>query len=117
MERKYLPLWDPFDDHAPGTLSWLQAWYAMQCDGDWEHGYGISITTLDNPGWHVSIELAGTAAASLTLEASETNRSEHDWTVIRRDGDTFDAACGPLNLGEVLHAFRLWVEGPPALAE
>lgn len=117
MKRKYLPLSDAWDDAAPGTLTWLQAWYAMQCDGDWEHGSGISVGTLDNPGWSVRIDVSGTAAQSLLLEASETHRSDHDWLVIRRDGDTFDAACGPLNLGELLHAFRLWVEGAPALAD
>jgi hypothetical protein len=31
-------------------LPWLQGWYATQCDGDWEHEYGVSIETLDNPG-------------------------------------------------------------------
>ncbi len=117
MERKYLPLSDGWDDHAPGTLTWLQAWYAVQCDGDWEHGLGITIETLDNPGWHVSIDVSGTTAQALPLEPTETHRSDYDWFVIRREGDTFDAACGPLNLGEVLHAFRLWAEGPPALAE
>jgi hypothetical protein len=30
--------------------SLLEAWYASRCDGEWEHGYGISIETLDNPG-------------------------------------------------------------------
>ena len=24
-----------------GTLEWLQKWYLEQCDGDWEHGYGV----------------------------------------------------------------------------
>ncbi len=31
-----------------------------QCDGEWEHDYGIKIETLDNPGWLVSIDLLGT---------------------------------------------------------
>lgn len=87
----------------------------MQCDGDWEHHFGVSISTLDNPGWHVNIELAGTSAEALPLEESEMHRSEHDWYMVRREGTRFDAACGSLNLGEVLHIFRLWVEGPPDL--
>jgi len=38
----------------------LQAWFQTQCDGDWEHGHGVRIESLDNPGWMVVIELAGT---------------------------------------------------------
>ncbi len=117
VDLKYLPLSDEWHDHAPGTLTWLQAWYAMQCDGEWDHGFGVRIGTLDNPGWHVSIEVSGTAAESLYLEPVETYRSEHDWVVVKKEDTAFHAYCGPLNLGEALHAFWLWVEGPPALAE
>jgi hypothetical protein len=88
----------------------------MQCDEDWEHDWGIRIETLDNPGWHVSVELSGTTVEELHLEPVETHRSQHDWAVIKREGTVFHAYGGPLNLGEVLHAFREWVEGPPALA-
>lgn len=38
-------------------LKGLQDWYCSQCNGDWEHGYGVSIETLDNPGWSLKIEL------------------------------------------------------------
>ncbi len=117
VKRKHLPLTDDWDDHAPGTLTWLQAWYAMQCDGDWEHGYGVSIETLDNPGWSVRIELDGTAWAKQPFDRTETHRSEHDWLEVWKDGSELRAATGPVNLGEALHTFRLWVEGPPALPE
>ncbi len=109
-------MYDQFDDHAPGTLTWLQAWYATQCDGDWEHGAGISIGTLDNPGWTVRIDLADTEASGRILDHIEIHRSEHDWVNLWVVDDRFEIACGPLNLGEALHEFRLWIEGPPQLA-
>ena len=31
-------------------FSWIEKWYANNCNGDWEHSYGITIETLDNPG-------------------------------------------------------------------
>jgi hypothetical protein len=34
-------------------LAWLEQWYQEQCDGDWEHHCGVTIETLDNPGWLV----------------------------------------------------------------
>lgn len=116
VDRRYLPMFDEFDDHAPGALTWLQAWYAAQCDGDWEHGGGISIDTLDNPGWSLRISLDGTVLAGRTLDRHEIHRSEHDWIIIEVVDNRFEAACGPLNLGEGVHEFRLWAEGPPRLA-
>jgi len=42
------------------TLSELQKWYEAECDGNWEHHYGVKIDTLDNPGWLVTIDLTDT---------------------------------------------------------
>ena len=41
-------------------LERLQRWYLYRCDGDWEHSFGITIETLDNPGWMVTIDLQDT---------------------------------------------------------
>jgi Immunity protein 53 len=41
-------------------IIWLQKWYQSQCNGDWEHSYGITIQTLDNPGWSLFVNLDGT---------------------------------------------------------
>jgi len=41
---------------------------------------------------------------------SKVERSEHDWIHAWVEGGEFHAACGPLNLGEALHAFRQWVQ-------
>lgn len=38
----------------------IQSWFAERCNGEWEHEFGITIETLDNPGWRVRIDLAGT---------------------------------------------------------
>jgi hypothetical protein len=116
VDRGYLPMFDEFDDHAPGTLTWLQAWYAAQCDGDWEHGYGLLIETLDNPGWFLRVDLAGTALSGRIFDRREIHRSEHDWLSVQLVDNRFEAACGPLNLGEAVHEFRLWAEGPPQRA-
>ena len=42
------------------VFEWLQNWFKSQCDGDWEHEYGVKIETVDNPGWYVVINLTGT---------------------------------------------------------
>ncbi len=48
VERRFLPLSDEWDEHAPGAFTWVQAWYATQCNGEWEESYGTKIETLDN---------------------------------------------------------------------
>lgn len=42
------------------TLARLALWHASQCNGEREHHQGITITTTDNPGWWVKVDLTGT---------------------------------------------------------
>jgi len=58
------------------TFRRLQQWYLHQCNGDWEHGYGIHITTIDNPGWLIDINIEDTDAESLAFEKIKIERTE-----------------------------------------
>lgn len=99
---------DWFDDGG-SQLAWLQAWYMSNCDGDWEHSYGVSIDTLDNPGWSVRISLVGSWLSDRPFERVTVERAEHDWVHAWVEGDDFRIMCGPLNLSEGLWMFREWV--------
>ncbi|ARF56241.1 Imm53 family immunity protein [Streptomyces gilvosporeus] len=96
----------------PGDpLSFLTAWYTDQCDGDWEHAYGIRIETLDNPGWSVELDLEETALHGATLDRTETAESaesaERDsWIQAWSDGSVFHLRCGPADLGAAVERFR-----------
>lgn len=68
--------------YVPSTTR-LAKWHRAQCNGDWEHMYGVTIETTDNPGWWVKIELDGTTAANLTGKG-------------QRDGMTWEVADGTL---------------------
>lgn len=48
-------------------LNWLMNWYNTQCDGNWEHDYGILIETTDNPGWSIEINLQNTSVNDLEI--------------------------------------------------
>src|ERR1700682_6352449 len=48
-------------------LSELQDWYTAHRDGDWEHQYGVTIESLDNPGWWVRIDLQQTELECITF--------------------------------------------------
>ena len=101
-------------EDPPGPLAWLQSWYALQCDGGWEHTYGVKIDTLDNPGWTLQIELHHTSLQSRSLERVTVQRDEHDWLHAWTQDETFHAACGPLNLSEAIYTFRRWAETQPS---
>jgi hypothetical protein len=61
----------------------IQTWYSSQCDGDWEHEYGVNIFTIDNPGWGVSFDLEGTTLSGLKIPDQENENNESDWFSIR----------------------------------
>jgi hypothetical protein len=60
------------------VLAELQRWYLDQCDGDWEHAYGITIDTLDNPGWSLRIDLTETPLSDREYRRAEAHRTEDD---------------------------------------
>ncbi|GHJ47845.1 hypothetical protein Cs7R123_51870 [Catellatospora sp. TT07R-123] len=98
------------------VLDWLQRWYAGQCDEDWEHSWGVKIETLDNPGWHVEIDLAETELEDLSYPRQDVTRSKNDWVWVWTAKQKFHAACGPGNLTEALTLFRDWATGQSAPA-
>jgi hypothetical protein len=100
-----------------GELDWLQRWYAAQCDGDWEHEWGVRIATLDNPGWSVTVDLEETPLSGRPYTPTDVRRSDSDWVMTAVSDDTFRAWCGPLNLGEALRLFRKWATPESAASE
>jgi hypothetical protein len=93
------------------TLQRLCAWYRSQCDGEWEHRWGVKIGTLDNPGWTVEIDLQGTPLADVPFEEhKELYDHETEWIYCRRSGQTFEIACGPERLDAALQVFLDWTD-------
>lgn len=90
------------------ALAALEDWFAGTCDGDWEHGWGVRISTLDNPGWSLDIDLAGTPLSGRPLDPVRDERSEHDWVHCWIDGEVFKGRGGPKNLSEILLLFLRW---------
>ena len=56
-------------DSEVEVLGRLERWYAAQCNGDWEHTYGVTLETLDNPGWYFKVELADTYLSDRAFDA------------------------------------------------
>ena len=89
-------------------LAELQTWYLSNCDGEWEHGYGVSIDTLDNPGWSVRIDLLNTSLQAKGFERIDRHITENDWIVCWIEENEFHCACGPENLENCLQIFLDW---------
>ena len=87
------------------ALDRLQQWYMNECNGDWEHSFGVKIDTLDNPGWIVKIDLMETKWEDLTLSLTINKRSESDWVQYETVGKQFVACGGPFNLKELIERF------------
>ena len=94
------------------TLQKIQEWYSSQCNEDWEHTYGITISNIDNPGWLVEIELTDTELYGVPFQEFQRglSESEPDWVSCKSDGVKFVGACGARNLEEVLVRFLDWAE-------
>ena len=90
------------------TLQELQQWYQSHCDGDWEHGYGVQIDTLDNPGWRVTVELTDTELADRPFTEIQRLEHETDWIHCRIRDHKFEGHGGAFKLDEILQIFLAW---------
>ncbi|KAF3361872.1 Uncharacterized protein PHSC3_001639 [Chlamydiales bacterium STE3] len=91
-------------------LKQLQEWYAQQCDGDWEHAQKITITTIDNPGWSIKINLEGTELEDKPFIKIFDDRSDDDWVFCNVANNQFQVYGGTGNLMEMLQIFINWAE-------
>lgn len=88
------------------TLTFLIEWFDAHCDGEWEHDLGITIETLDNPGWSVDVHIGDTELEGVVTDWHKDEESEHVWLHWRSTGRMFEARCGPTNLPRALAAFQ-----------
>jgi hypothetical protein len=99
------------DAFMQSTLGRLSLWYATQCDGDWEHDSGVTIETLDNPGWRITIRLNGTVLENEPFDAYEDQFSHsEEWLRCWRENLTFHAACAPKRLEDAILIFLAWAK-------
>jgi hypothetical protein len=85
-------------------LSRLQNWYLTNCDGDWEHSYGISINTLDNPGWIMKIDLCDTCLQDLLYD-KQIDNGTFDWVFIKVADKVLEASSDTNKFSIILTIF------------
>ena len=105
--------WDDIKQPA-NPLPLIQQWYLRQCDGDWEHRYGVQIQSGENPGWWVKIDVAGTALAgkpfAKVLESIAPDRQSHGdrWVRCELVDSVWNGAGGAKSLNRILLTFLNW---------
>ncbi|MBV8820361.1 MAG: immunity 53 family protein [Acidobacteriaceae bacterium] len=90
------------------SVTFLQTWYQQQCDGFWEHAYGVTIESLDTPGWMMTVDLTDTPLANATMETVRQERSETDWLICAVAHQKFQGQGDPQKLGQILQVFKNW---------
>jgi len=91
-------------------MEMLQDWYAAQCDGVWEHSYGVAINTLDNPGWNVRIN--GVSSREEVHLCIDRDDEDIDWVDIIATESEFRGRGGAKNLQEILAYALDWLKRP-----
>ena len=91
----------------------IQRWYAAQCDGDWEHNFGLSIQTMDNPGWSVKVNLEDTLLENLPFEAVYVGDGSGIWLSCHVKKCFFVGYGDPSQLSRILEIFLTWAKTVP----
>lgn len=89
-------------------IEWLQNWYKSQCDGDWEHYYGIKIETLDNPGWDVSIDINNYNIADVSW--SIYGDFDSKWIGFKIQDSRFNGSCDTTSFNILLEILKEIIE-------
>jgi hypothetical protein len=95
-------------------LTWLSQWYAKQCNGEWKHGYGVKIDTMDNPGWMLRINLEETELENRPFQGRQSGEvsEQYDpaqvesWWLCRVEKKQLVAYCGAHDLNAAISIFR-----------
>ena len=91
-------------------LEWIQDWFKDNCDGDWERSGTIQITSTDNPGWEVEIDISKTSVANLTLDRILNENGKEDWYGITIENQKFSAIGDSGKLKFLLGLFKEMIE-------
>ena len=83
----------------------LMDWYVEQCNGVWEHGPGIQLMTIDNPGWSFTVNLHGTPLEGLNWEGIAIENGEEDWIICSVEGDQYRGVGDPSKLIKIIQEF------------
>jgi hypothetical protein len=89
-------------------VEFLASWYLAQCNQEWEHLHGVTIETLDAPGWMVTVDLMQTSLEGRTMAPVREDRSPQDWLTCTVESNVFRGQGDAHKLDAILTIFRDW---------
>lgn len=89
-------------------LAGIEQWCVSHCNGVWENSRGIRIETLDNSGWPVEIDLAGTSLAGLDFESVRIEGTDVNWLHAWFGQENLRLTAERGSLREILQFFIEW---------
>jgi hypothetical protein len=97
------------DDHKNDLLEWLQQIFANDlCNNSWEHEHGITLTTVDNPGWSFEFDLRDTYFMDIPFEEVFVQKDDDNWYHCTLKKGIFHGWGGAKNLTNILETLRDW---------
>jgi len=93
-------------------VEFLQSWYQARADGTWERTHGVTIESLDTPGWLVSIDLERTPLEDRAMPTIDRQISQRDWLCCEVGRNRFRGQGDPQKLLAILEIFKAWAEAP-----
>jgi len=96
-------------------VDFLQSWYLAQANGEWERNRGVTIETLEVPGWMVTIDLVGTALEGRVMPAVHIDNSASDWLLCEVEQNQFRGQGDSQKLLDILEIFQGWAGGASTL--
>jgi hypothetical protein len=91
-------------------MNWLQNWFESHCDSNWEHGLGIRIETIDNPGWSIEIDLNGTDVSLEQQNWTFLELSNTSWIGYKVEDNIYFASGDPQKLELLVLIFKMIIE-------
>ena len=88
----------------------IQKWYMRNCDGDWEHSYGVIIEIVRCFGWKVEFSLCGTELDKMPFDDINISRGQDDWIKCEKFESKLICTGGPKNIAELLSSFIDWAK-------
>jgi hypothetical protein len=96
-------------------VEFLQSWFRAQTNGEWERVRGVTIETLDTPGWMVTIDLDGTVLDGRMLAAIRNERSTSDWLLCEVEQNQFRGQGDSQKLLAIVEIFQRWASDASTL--
>lgn len=89
----------------------LQEWYFIQCDGDWEHSFGMSINSAPNQ-WTFELETCETPLEGQLFKAVSADNSKSDWLKCSYDVSDrkIKGSCATTSLEKLLTSILTTIE-------